>query len=248
MIKEFGLENKLSLFICDAGELTKVLNVTDRFRVIFVLDGNGSVTLEDELFSYRKDNIFFVSSGQKFSFRPLEKTHVFVMVLDLSRSSGIKPQKPISSFKSLFNHIQYIFFTLDLTQGMSVVNETDQNSINSLIRLIVVEINNSQSSSPEIVKNTIFLIVNILSRNLNDSSYVKNETICHDETDKILEYIREQVHQNKKVDIRDIGTQFNLGMSSVDKSIIAKTGLSFKKYLIKSKMERFQNRLIKINV
>ena len=247
-MQKFDLQNRLYLVSGEGENLENVPSWSNQFRIVFVCTGTGTATLDGDSFRYDAGCLFFLKPRQKFYFSTLEKNEVFALYFrHLPVTSGISPGA-IDGFSNFYKHLQYIFVTMQATQAVRINGGSDQNAVENLIHLIVVEMSDIQKTSGEIIKNGVFLLISILLRNLNNPKQIKSEAVYHPEIDSILNYIKEQISQNKKVDLTDIENRFHMRTESIEKGVIAKTGLSFKKYIVKSKMDLFKNRLLKIDV
>lgn len=245
---KFDLQNKISLVICDALDLGQISILPNQFRIIFVINGMGNAILDDDLNEYNKDNIFLVRPEQKLGFLPNEETQVFSIICDIFKNTSLKPGRPANGFANPFKHIQHIFFKSDSARCITIKNDADQNSVNSLIKLLELEIGYNRKSSEEIIKNSIFLLINILESNLVDFEHIADQAVQYEEIDDVLNYIKGQISKNKEVNIKEIQSHFKSTINNIDHGIMAKTGLSFKNYVVKSKVEHFKNRLLKINI
>ena len=247
MVK-FDLQNKISLFTCEAPDLEQISILPNQFRIIFVLAGEGNVLLDNDLIEYDQNNILLVRPEEQIIFFANEKTKVFIIEGDIFKNTSLKPGRPANGFANLFKHIQYIFFKSDSARCITIKSDADQNSVNNLILLITLEIDYNRKSSEEIIKNSVFLLINILESNLHDFKHTLNQPVRHEEVDLILNYIKEQIHKNKEVNVKEIENHFKSTITNIDRGIMAKTGLSFKNFVVKSKVEHFKNRLLKIQV
>ncbi len=242
---EFKFLNNLTLVNCEGKNLDLIRDFTLQYRIVFVQEGTGTLTIDSAETQYEKDCIFFIKSGQEFHLIHSENTCLFVMLFEnLPVTTKISPGA-IQGFADLYKNVQFFYFTINITQTLVISNSTDRLFINYLIELITFEMESNQDTSEGIIKNSIFLLVNIIARNQKDFIEIPKTILLQPETDAILGHINEQVGLDVKVDIEDVSRKFGLGASSVDRRIMAKTGLSFKKYVVRTKMDLFKSKLLK---
>ena len=246
-MQKFDLQNELYLLRGEAEDSENVSAWNNHFRIVFVRGGNGTAVLDEDSFTYDTGNIFFIKPKQKFHLIPLIKTGIFAVNFKHLPDASALSDGDVDGFSNLYKQLLQIFVTTNSTQAIGIIVCKNHIALDSLIHLLTIEMDDIQKSSGEIIKNGTFLVINILGRNLSESRQIKTESVYHPEIDSILIYIKEQLSQNNKVDLNDIENRFNVGMSSIDRSMIAKTGLSLKKYIVKLKMDLFKNRLLKVS-
>jgi len=246
-MQKFDLQNELYLLRGEAEDLENVSAWNNHFRIVFVRGGNGTAVLDEDSFNYDTGNIFFIKPRHKFHLIPLVKTGIFAVNFKHLPDAPALSAGPVDCFSNLYKQLLHIFVKTNSTQAIGINVCTDYTALDSLIHLLIIEMDDIQKSSGEIIKNATFLLINILGRNLSESKQIKTESVFHPEIDSILIYIKEQLSKDNKVDLRDIGNRFNVEIGSIDRSMIAKTGLSLKKYIVKLKMDLFKNRLLKVN-
>jgi hypothetical protein len=235
---EFDIQDKLILVSCDSHEMGYLSRYMNRFRLVFIVEGNGTAILGEESYRYEKDSFFLIAPRQDLDCISPTKTRMLVIIFGLFRSSHNKADEPVTSFLNLYQHIQQIFLAKNIIQGMRISDETDRDSVARLVPLLKNELLHPQGYSKEIAINVVFILVNILTRNIDNAS--GGPVSEYDaETNRALNYIKELIQQNSRFTIRDIAKGLNMSDYNLNKLIIKGTGRTLKSLIARYQVELF---------
>jgi AraC-like DNA-binding protein len=237
-VLEFDIQNKLTLVSCDSQEIDQLSAYSNRFRLVFVIDGTGAALLGEELFRYEKDSFFLIEPKNELEFMPSQRTRILVMIFGLFRSAKSRPGEPTTSFSNLYQRVQRIFLEKNISQGMRISDEADRNSVSRLIPMLGNELLHPQGYSKEIAINFVFILVNVLARNIENASG-GSVNRYDQETNRILNYTKEQVQQNARFTIKDIARGLNISEYNLNKIVIKGTGGTLKSFIAKCQVELF---------
>lgn len=247
-MEELNIHNKCILASLEANELEALCPYSDRLRVIVILEGNGKAMLDKVPYSYQKDSIFILRERQNISFQTLGRTKMFTIISGLSPKSISKEKPYVTTFSTMFGQIESLVSNKSFVQGKILERSIDRESASQIIKLITHEMQNRPDSYKEIIRNSVFTLIHMLDRNIQ---YVRKYIPVrqfHPETDRILEYIKRQLQLNNKFDIQEVASSFNLSEECINESLIAKTGFTFKKFIVKYRTDLFKSRLLKMDV
>lgn len=235
---EFDIQDKLILVSCESHEMGYLSRYSNRFRLVFIVEGTGTAFLEEESYRYEKDSFFLIAPRQDLECISPQRTRVLVIIFGLFRSINHKAEEPVTSFLNLYQHVQQIFLAKNISQGMRISDQTDRESVARLVPLLRNELLHPQGYSKEIAINVVFILVNILTRNIdNASGGPVNE--YDSETNRVLNYIKDQVQQNNRLTIRDIAKGLNMSEYNLNKIVIKGTGTTLKSIIAKYQVELF---------
>lgn len=247
-MEELNIHNKCILASLEANELKSLCPYTDRLRVILILEGYGKAMLDKIPYSYQKDSIFILRAQQNISFQMFERTKMFTIISGLSPKSALKEKPYVTTFSTMFSQIESLVSNKSFVQGKIIERSIDRESASQIIKLITHEMQNRPASYKEIIRNSVFTLIHMLDRNIQ---YVRKHIPVrqfHPETDRIMEYIKRQLKLNNKFDIQEVASSFNVSEECVNESLIAKTGFTFKKFIVKYRTDLFKSRLLKMDV
>ena len=247
-MEELNIHNKCILASLEANELDALRPYSDRLRLIIMLEGNGKAIVDKVPYGYQKDSIFILRERQNISFQTLGKTKMFTIISGLSSKSPSKEKPYVTTFSTMFGQIESLVSNKSFVQGKVLERSIDRESANQIIKLITHEMQNRPDSYKEIIRNSVFTLVHMLDRNIQ---YVRKYIPArqfHPETDRILEYIKRQLQLNNKFDIQEVASSFNLSEECINENLIAKTGFTFKKFIVKYRTDLFKSRLLKMDV
>ncbi|WP_159466707.1 hypothetical protein [Dyadobacter sp. 3J3] len=244
-MEKLNIHNKCILASLEANELELLYPYSDRLRVIVILEGSGKVTLDTVSSSYQKDSIFILRAQQNISFQTFVKTKIFTIISGSSPKSALKDKPYITTFSTMFGQIESLVSNKSFVQGKVMERSIDRESANQIIKLITHEMQNRPDSNKEIIRNGVFTFIHILDRNIQ---YVRKHIPVlqfHPETDQILEYIKRQLQLNNKFDIQEIASSFKVSEDCISEILIARTGFTFKKFIVKYRTDLFKSKLLK---
>ena len=247
-MEELNIHNKCILASLESSELESLCTYRDRLRVIVILEGSGKATINDAPYSYQKDSIFILRPHQNISLQTFGKTKIFSIISGLSQKSATREKPYVTTFATMFGQIESLVSNKLFVQGKIMERSIDRESANQIIKLITHEMQHRPDSYKEIIRNSVFTLIHMLDRNIQ---YVRKYIPVrqfHPETDRILEYIKRQLQLNHKFDIQEVASSFNISEECVNESLVARTGFTFKKFIIKYRTDLFKSRLLKMDV
>lgn len=184
----------------------------DDFQILYALDGNGTITMDENTYPFKKDNVVLIVPNSTHSIRTNSKLTVLVLAFSIHKlKSGIS--------KDLFHELETssTYFELDAFSA---------SELRRLLRKLLYEQNNSFESF-RATASPIFLleIVLILAR-LNRKSIFSNANEMR--SFRIREYLQSNYFENIRAEI--IASKFGISsrhMNSIFKDSFNETPMQY---------------------
>ncbi|KOY86450.1 hypothetical protein AD998_10095 [bacterium 336/3] len=220
------------------------------FELVFILEGKGTHILNDNGKGYQEGCLFLLTPEDYHSFEIQERTRFCIITFNkiyFSRESHFN--ESLMDFSELFKKLEIIFCNANYLQHEPLRNEEDKLFIGILIRKLIKEMEEKHFFYATIVQNSIFLLLNIIARNIqqNLSADLKNNNI-KSEIGDILAYIQQNIYQKEKLRIEVIADYFYKSKNYISQYFKEETGESLKDYISKYKINLVKNRLMHSNL
>ena len=245
---EFDIENKIILYTCDAQDLDSVSQNRSFYKIIYILNGNGTAVLGRDRHDYQKGSIFLISPKRTLNFNPFRRTDILVIVFVDFRTTLMKPRLTINGLDNLFRYVEENLAPFNLEQGKRIKDVNDRKSVKELVKTISREMQQHGHFTKEIILNSICLLTFILVRNLTNPLEPAVTNSYDLETSQILEYVRRRVRDNKKVTIKDLAEGMMMSEYNLNRAIIKGTGSTLKSLIAQYRTGTFQNHLLNVGV
>ncbi|HMH31957.1 MAG TPA: AraC family transcriptional regulator [Puia sp.] len=150
-----------------------------------------------------------------------------------------------SGLNDFFRKTEYIFHNHNKIKGNVIVNEKDKLFIQILIDQLIFEKKNEQPMRDSILQNIVFLLLNLIGRNiqqnLSGSLIGRNSrNTIHD----MIYYIHEHIYDKELITVERIALHFNKSKDYISIYFKKHTQTSLKEYIIQYKLNLVRTRLI----
>jgi hypothetical protein len=221
----------------------------DHYRIIFILSGEGQFILNGSIHSYSRNGIIFLKPGQQPVFQEDNGTEIFVISFDTYLQDDFQKKKALNpDFADTYKMAENLCNGLRISQGQSITNERDIQTVNALINQITFEVAQRPSSYVKLIRGSIEMIVTILARNNFESKKAEEKTSRQVLTDRMIEYLRNELHQNKSIRVPEFLLRFNVSEDVANICILNQTGMSLRNFIFKYKSDLFKSRMLKVDV
>ncbi|GGH30117.1 AraC family transcriptional regulator [Dyadobacter endophyticus] len=235
VMKELNIDQTLNLVSCEARELEQSSRYGGLFGIAFVTEGEGVLSCDDDSWHYEEQAIFLLSPGHSFQFKSFYRTNLLTIFFDPFRIAGAAD--PINSFTNMFRTVRDLFSVPSFLRQKELRSETDRLAVTHLVRLIETELGHLQDSSRELVANSVTLLVNLVKRNLSDSLRAESATHYSDETDRVLNKIRNTLERNEYLTIQEVAAAMKMSQYNLNKAVIKGTGETLKAIITRYRAE-----------
>lgn len=211
------------------------------FELVLIKAGAGTQCIHYNEYAYEKGSMFLLPPLKCHSFQITEKSR-FVFI---KFTSNFFRARSIAQ-SEWFTEASYILSNYNQFPGDIIQNELDRQHIDTLVELILTENKNYGTGSSSLIKRFMTSILEILLRNIKQSSFYEMEMI-HDNDDrihKILQYINEHISEPHLLKIDQLSKVFLLSPTYLSEFFRKKVNMSLREYLIKAKLKLVEIRLL----
>ena len=245
----FSAHKKFHLFQCRTKVWESWPELLNHFRIVFILSGKGQFILDRKMYSYASNGIIFLKPDEHPIFQEDKDTEVFVIAFDTYLSEDFQKKKVHSpDFADTYKQAENLCSELRLQQGRPLNNVRESQTISFLINQISFEITQKPASHIKLTKGSIDLIMTILARNNFETKKTEEITSQQSLTDSIIEYLRNQLDQNKSVRVQELLLHFNVAEEVANLCVLNQTGMSLRNFIFKYKSDLFKSRMLKVDI
>ena len=214
------------------------------FELVLIKAGRGTQCIDYNLYNYKSGSLFLLPPLKCHSFQIDELTN-FVFLKFTSNFFDTNNKNAVNQ-SEWFREAAYILSNYNQMPGDIIHNELDRQHIYSLIDLILKENKNYQSSSPALIKSLMTSILEILLRNIKQSSAyeVIDNVEKDDRVTKLLTYINENLNESQLLKVEQLAKTFNLSPTYLSEYFQKKVKMSLREYIIKAKLKLVEIRLL----
>ncbi|MEP2238783.1 MAG: AraC family transcriptional regulator, partial [Maribacter sp.] len=144
-----------------------------------------------------------------------------------------------------FKEASYILSNYNQLPGDIIKNELDRNYLEKLIDMILQESRNYGEQSINLVTSLMTCILEILIRNIKNSSYFelpKNNS--DDRITKMLTYINSNIDKTELLKVENLADVFMMSPTYVSEYFKKQVSMSLREYIIKAKLKLVEIRLL----
>lgn len=214
------------------------------FELVYIKAGEGTQCINYNLYNYKSGSLFLLPPLKCHSFQIEEPTR-FVFLKFTSEFFNVNGQNA-SILQDWFKEAAYILSNYNQLPGDIINNELDRQHICTLIDVILKENTNYQSSSPSLIKSLMTSILEILLRNIKQSSTyeVAINAEKDDRVTKLLVYINENINKPEFLKVEHLAKTFLLSPTYLSEFFRKKIKMSLREYIIKSRLKLVEIRLL----
>jgi len=212
------------------------------YQMIYVLEGSGIHIINENRYDFNKGDVFLLTP---------EDTHRY--------ETTVSPLFCIIDFTKFFFHnmtqekrendsdafiqLEYIFHNQQSLKG-SLVSGNEREIFGGLIKQLISEKQYDYSFSKIITRNIIYLLLNFVARDINESNLNNTkETILQNKTHDITFYIQQHIYDRGSLSVDSIAKHFNMSKGHLSRYYKKQTGNTIKNFITRYKLEIIQTRL-----
>ncbi|MFK7906500.1 MAG: AraC family transcriptional regulator [Chitinophagales bacterium] len=214
------------------------------FELVLIQEGRGTQCINYNFHDYRKGSLFLLPPLKCHSFQ-IEQPSKFVFLKFTSNFFNANGRDAASQ-QEWFREAAYILSNYNQLPGDIIHSELDRQHIFTLIDLILKENRNYQSSSLSLIKSLMTGILEILLRNIKQSSFyeVADGENRDDRVTKLLAYINENIAESHLLKVENLAKTFLLSPTYLSEFFRKKVKMSLREYIIKAKLKLVEIRLL----
>ena len=241
-MKALSLYEEFDIVTYEAKEWGFETHKHNFFEIVYVLEGSGMHILNDNGYEYTQGSLFLLTPNDYHFFEIQTFTKFCIISFNEIYFSKIKES---NDFSELFKKLEIIFYTASSFQNELINNEDDKQFTDLLIKRLLSEMKNKDFLCQIVIKNSVFLLLNIIARNIQQrlSVSLKSNSL-KSEIGEIIFYIQQHIYQNEKLRIAAIAEHFFKSKNYISQYFKENTGESLKEYILKCKLSLVKNRLL----
>lgn len=236
-MKEFHIDQTLTLVGCDAQELEPTARYGGLFGIVIVMEGEGVLNLRDDSWHYETHRIFLLSPGQSCHFTAFYKTNLLAVFFDPFRVAGAA-----DATVGLFRNVRDIFAAQHLPDYKEFTDDLDRASVVQLARLIDQELANASEPNRDLLVSGVSVIVSLMVKNLTRSALSENLVHYNEEISRVLTHVRRRLRVDEHVTIQEIAAELGISQYNLNKMIIKGTGETLRTILSRYRTELSRTR------
>lgn len=217
------------------------------FELVWIKEGGGTQCINYNFYPYQKGSLFLLPPLKCHSFQ-IESHSRFVFLKFTSDFFKAAKQKGLNQLE-WFKEAAYILSNYNQLPGDIIQHPLDREHIYTLINLIITENKNYSPSSVSLIKSLMTSILEILLRNIKQSSFYELE-MTEDKDDRItrlLTYINEHISEPHLLKVEQLAQTFLLSPTYLSEFFRKKVNMPLREYIIKAKLKWVEIRLLHSN-
>ncbi|MRG48002.1 helix-turn-helix domain-containing protein [Chitinophaga sp. SYP-B3965] len=214
------------------------------FEIVQILEGDGMREVNRNRFPYHKGSIFLFTPLDCRGFdiaHPTRFCSIRFSEVFLAQFKNAQDRERISQW---LKQLEHIFSHHNRFQELLIKRPGDCQMISALMSNMVQEYEEKQSYHEENLQHFVTLILNILARNVTDSTGstatgIESEPLIN----RMLVHIRQHINNPEKLRVGHLAASFNLSANYVGEYFRKFTGESLQHYITQYKIKLVQQRL-----
>lgn len=214
------------------------------FELVLIKEGEGTQCINYNEYAYKPGSMFLLPPLQCHSFQIAEPSR-FVFLKFTSNFFKGNARTAVNQ-QEWFKEAAYILSNYNQLPGDIIHSELDRQHIYTLIDLILKENQNYGSGSATLIKSFMISILEILLRNIKQSSFLEAEgPAAQDERiPKLLSYINEHIAEPHLLKVDQLANEFLLSPTYLSEFFRKNVNMSLRAYIIKAKLKLVEIRLL----
>jgi len=217
------------------------------FELVLIKEGKGTQCINYNEYPYEKGSLFLLPPLKCHSFQ-IDQASQFVFLK--FTSDFFRPiSRDAINQSEWFSEAAYILSNYNQLPGDVIHNELDRQHIQTLIDLVLKENRNYTPSSPSLIKSFMTSILEILLRNIKQSSFYEIEASADkdERITKLLGYINEHIADSHLLKVDQLAKTFLLSPTYLSEFFRKKVNMPLREYIIKAKLKLVEIRLLNSN-
>jgi len=217
------------------------------FELVLIKEGTGTQCINYNEYDYEMGSLFLLPPLKCHSF-DIDQLSQFVFLKFTSDFFHATNSDAVNQYE-WFREAAYILSNYNQLPGDIIYNELDRQHIYTLIELILKENRNYVISSVSLIKSFMTSILEILLRNIKQSSFYEMEMFDNrdERINKILSYINEHLAEPHLLKVDTLAKTFLLSPTYLSEYFRKKVNISLREYIIKAKLKLVEIRLLNSN-
>lgn len=237
-MRRYVLHSPFSIYHFEETTWRHVLHRHTYFEIIFIIKGHGLHHINGNCLNYDAGDVFFIGPDDYHEFEIHEITEFSFVRFN---ESVIKLDKTDANDNS-HDIIENLLNTTAQHRGSSVEDDNERKKLHGLLVILEAECENHLSPYFEALRNGILLnMLLIVARNLFYK--IPHKPFGKGNVEKILIYIKQNIHIPEKLTIEHLADLFNYAPAYISLFFKRQTGESLKYYVIQHRIKLIEAKL-----
>lgn len=223
---------------------TSGLHLHPFFELIYVLEGSGIHNINNNHYAFVKGDLFLLTPEDAHTFEIDALTRF--CIIDFTKSFFIKSNQKGDEkmdVSDAFKRLEYIFHNHHNVKG-NIIVDSDRNLFEVLINQLMAEKEHEQSFGKIITQNIIFLLLNLIARNVQQNIIIySKECNPKNKVHEITAYIQQNIYDKNLIKLENLAANFNKTADHLNKYFKQQTGCTIKDYITQYKLDLIKTRL-----
>ncbi|KFF04187.1 AraC family transcriptional regulator [Flavobacterium reichenbachii] len=211
------------------------------FEVAYIVEGNGTQSVNNTTFNYETGNLFLLTPDHQNYFDFAAPTQLFFIRFNNFYLNGVYDQQ-------LLQQIEIILKNAPQQSGCIIQNEDDKIIVRPIIEAIIKEHEKGGLYHKELISQYINTLLIIIARNI----MVKLPEKINDQSDKkivaILQYVQANIYHPEKLKGQHISNKFGISETYLGRFFRKHTNETLQEYQTNYKLKLIENRLVNTNM
>ncbi|MEO0473013.1 MAG: AraC family transcriptional regulator [Bacteroidota bacterium] len=215
------------------------------FELVRIKEGHGTQCIQYHEYPYQAGSLFLLPPLQCHSFQIASPSR-FVFLKFTSDFFQANSQDGLNQ-SDWFRDAAYILSNYNQLPGDIIQRELDRQHVHTLIELILVENQNFGAGSSALIKSLMTSILEILLRNIRQSSFYSEVADAHEPDERItrmLAYINEHLREPQLLKVEQLADTFAISPTYLSEYFRKKVQVPLREYIIKAKLKLVEIRLL----
>lgn len=215
------------------------LHSHNHFELIFIHSGSGYHELNGRRDVYRSKTLFLLAPADYHIFDILEETEFSVLKFHNNYFDDLAQSSVKNEWNQLINHLLAIS---SANNNYLIKSVEELNKIDSLMRLIVTEWQESLNATNEVIFYLMRSVFALIKKNAMQNQVTVN-SVNRDLFIAIMDYVHLNIYHPERLQLTILANQFNFSANHLNSLFKKQIGISIKKYIDDYKFKLIENRL-----
>ncbi|MBV6646055.1 MAG: helix-turn-helix transcriptional regulator [Cyclobacteriaceae bacterium] len=205
--------------------------------------GQGIQRIEEMEFHFQSGDFFLLTPKEHYSLELHEKSKIHF--IKFQKVYFNQPQQNVDvafQLDAWFSKLEYIFNSYSRTNLPIIKTESDKKTFEHLISITIEEYFKGQAYCKIVVQNTLFSLLSIIARNLQENSLSANIS-AKGQDKSILEHIHFNIYENEKLTIAHLSARFHISKNYFGSYFKKQYGIAIKQYILNYKIALAEEKL-----
>lgn len=214
------------------------------FEILYFETGTGVLKINGHDVAYTPNSIFVFIPNDVYIVRATSTTTVTTIKFLKSFFSGPMLANPIVQANDWFRKIEIVLNNENnLLRELEFRLTSDKKNLSALINMLCLEYTNEETNDLVIIKNSLSIILQIISRNIRQLSITKTFVSQDSKIQDIIDFIHEHIYESHLLTNKALAKSFNIADTYIGQYFKKYMGISIKKYILNYKLTLVETRL-----